>query len=213
MTTESARTGAPVKHYRHPMSGHCHRAELMLNLLEVPYENVEVDLASGAHKQPEYLQLNPLGLVPSIEDNGAVIADSVAILTYLVETYGDADQWRGRTPAEKAEVQRWLSIAAGEMTTGPCAARLVKVFNAPLDHAAAVKKSRALLAFMDAHLKDRTWLAAERATLADISAYSYIAHAPEGAVDLKPFAHVLAWLARVEALPNFIGMVKSPDLS
>lgn len=209
----SAATEAPVRLYRNPKSGHCHRVELMLSLLEVAYENVDVDMANAAHKAPEFLKLSPLGQVPAIDDNGTALSDSNAIITYLAEQYGDAENWRGHTPSEKAEVQRWLSIAAGEIASGPCAARLVTVFDAPLDHDAAKATAHALFQMMDAHLQDRPWLAAKRPTLADIAGYSYIAHAPEGAVSLSPYPNIRRWLGDIEALPRFVGMATSPVLA
>lgn len=213
MSNANALTDAPVKLYRNPKSGHCHRVELMLALLEVPYENVDLDMANGAHRQSDYLKLSPLGQVPAIDDNGITLADSNAIITYLVERYGESTTWTGTDPIGKARVQRWLSIAAGEIAAGPCAARLVTVFGAPLDHEAAKARAHALLAMMNAHLDGRDWLAADRPTLADIAGYSYIAHAPEGGVGLADYPHVRAWLARIEALPRFIGMTPSPVLA
>ncbi|WP_110708157.1 glutathione S-transferase [Salinicola sp. CR57] len=209
----NALTDQPVQLYRNPKSGHCHRVELMLALLEVPYDTVDLDMANGAHREPAYLKLSPLGQVPAIEDNGITLSDSNAIITYLVERYGDPAVWIGNEPLEKAQVQRWLSIAAGEIAAGPCAARLVTVFGAPLDHEAAKAKAHGLLTMMNAHLEDRDWLVADRPTLADIAGYSYIAHAPEGGVSLDPYPHVRAWLARIEALPRFIGMARSPVLA
>ncbi|MES1927340.1 glutathione S-transferase [Salinisphaera sp. T31B1] len=203
----------PVTVYRHPKSGHCHRVELMLALLEVPYETVDLDMANGAHRAPEYLKISPLGQVPAIEDNGITLADSNAIITYLVERYGEPTTWIGTDPLEKAQVQRWLSIAAGEIAAGPCAARLVTVFDAPLDHEAAKAKARDLLAVMDSHLDGRDWLAADRPTLADIAGYSYIAHAPEGGVSLAEYPHVRSWIARVEHMPRFVAMAGSPILA
>ena len=58
----------PIKFYRYPLSGHAHRVELMLSLLNLPFETVFVDLAAGAHKQPAFLALNSFGQVPVIED-------------------------------------------------------------------------------------------------------------------------------------------------
>ncbi|MEM8651251.1 MAG: glutathione binding-like protein, partial [Pseudomonadota bacterium] len=63
---------------------------------------------------------------------------------------------------------------------------------------------------MDTHLVDREWLAADTITIADVAGYSYIAHAPEGGVDLSPYQQVQAWLSRIEAEPNFVGMAPSP---
>ncbi|MDN3557501.1 glutathione S-transferase family protein [Halomonas maura] len=213
MSNANALENAPVKLYRNPKSGHCHRVELMLALLAIPYQTVDLDMAHGAHRAPDYLAISPLGQVPAIEDNGLTLADSNAILIYLAERYGDPATWIGSDPVEKAGVQRWLSIAAGEIASGPCAARLVSVFGAPLDHQAAKAKAHALFAVMDAHLEGRQWLAADRPTLADIAGYSYVAHAPEGGVSLAAYPQVRAWLSRIEALPRFIGMARSPALA
>ncbi|MEM9899113.1 MAG: glutathione S-transferase N-terminal domain-containing protein, partial [Pseudomonadota bacterium] len=67
---------APVKLYRNPKSGHCHRVELMMAFLDVPYETIDLDMANGAHKAPEYLKISPLGQVPAIDDNGVTLSDS-----------------------------------------------------------------------------------------------------------------------------------------
>ena len=213
MTETNARNGAPVRLYRHPKSGHCHRVELVLALLGVPYETVDLDMANGAHKAPDYLRISPLGQVPAIEDNGVALSDSNAIITYLADRYGDLGDWAGRTPVERAQVQRWFSVAAGEIHQGPCSARLVALFGAPLDHEAAKAKAHALFGVMDGHLGDRRWLALDRPTLADIAGYSYIAHAPEGGVALSAYPAIRAWLARVEALPGFVPMAPSPVLA
>lgn len=200
----------PITLYRTPKSGHCHRVELMLALLGLPYVTVDLDLASGAHKAADFLAISPFGLVPAIDDNGYTLSDSNAILVYLVKTYAPDSDWLPATPTDAAEIQRWLTIAADNIFAGPCAARLVKVFAAPLDHDAAVDKAHDLLRIMEGHLAGREWLATATPTLADVAAYSYIAHAPEGGVDLAPYPQLRRWLERVEALPGFVAMARSP---
>ncbi|SFH74516.1 glutathione S-transferase [Albimonas pacifica] len=213
MTDPRTGTAEPVILHRTPKSGHCHRVELMLRFLEIPYRTHDLDMAGGEHKAPAHLAISPLGQVPAIEQGAVALSDSNAICTYLIQRHGDAGQWLGRDPLEAAQVQRWLSVAAGEIAAGPCAARLVKVFGARLDHAAAVAASHRLFAMIEAHLDGRAWLAADRPTLADVAGYSYIAHAPEGAVSLAPYPRIRAWLGRIEALPNFIPMPRSPELA
>lgn len=95
-------------------------------------------------------------------------------------------------PKAAADVQRWLTVAADNIYSGPCTARLVKVFGVPLDHNAAVAKAHDLFKMMDAHLEDRNWLETDTITIADAAGYSYIAHAPEGCVDPAPYATSLA---------------------
>ncbi|WP_246209715.1 glutathione S-transferase [Pikeienuella piscinae] len=201
---------APIKLYRHSRSGHCHRVELMMSLLCVPCELVDLDLAGGAHKDPAYLEISPFGQVPAIDDSGVTLSDSNAILVYLVRKYPDGHNWLPAAPEAAAEVQRWLSVAAGEIASGPAAARLVTVFDAPLDHEAAKVKARRLFAVMEPLLSSSDFLAGSGVTIADIACYSYIAHAPEGGVSLAAYPAIRAWLARIEALPGFVGMANSP---
>ena len=134
----------PIKLYRMDISGHCHRVELFLSLLGLPYELAEVDLRSGAHKQPDFLAKNPFGQIPVI------------------------------------------------------------------DPAVALARANQLLQVMEQQLARQPFLAGERATLADIANYAYVAHAPEGNCTLEPYPAVRAWLARIEALPGFVPMVRSP---
>lgn len=199
-----------IKLYRNPKSGHCHRVELMLSLLRVPYETVDLDMANGAHKAPGFLQISPFGVVPAIDDNGYTLSDSNAILVYLAGKYGADEAWVPTAPEAAASVQYWLSVAAGPIYSGPCAARLVTVFGAGLDHAAAVATAHDLFKIIEQHLHGREWLSGNAVTLADVAGYSYIAHAPEGGVSLDDYPNIRAWLARIEALPNFIGMARSP---
>lgn len=197
-----------VKLYRHPLSGHSHRVELMLSLLDVPTELVFVDLMKGAHKTPEFLALNRFGQVPVIDDNGTVLADSNGILVYLASKYGNG-QWLPSDPVEQAKVQRWLSVAAGQISSGPATARLITVFGAGYDAADAIKRSHALLQVMEDELANSAFLAGDKATVADVAAYTYVAHAPEGNVSLEDYPNVRAWLSRVEALPKFVGMQRT----
>lgn len=198
----------PIKLYNFPKSGHAHRIELMLSLLNLPTELVFVDLAKGAHKQPDFLALNPFGQVPVIDDNGTVIADSNAILVYLAKQY-DNGTWLPEEPAAAARVQRWLSVAAGPLAFGPAAARLVTVFGASFNTDEVITRAHTLLKVIDAELAKAPFLAGNTPTIADIANYSYIAHAPEGNVSLEPYANVRNWLARIEALPGFVPMPRT----
>ncbi|WP_191603186.1 glutathione S-transferase family protein [Marinomonas algicola] len=210
MNTKFATQNAPIKLYRNPLSGHCHRVELMLSLLDIPYETIDLDMANGAHKAPDYLKISPFGQVPAIDDNGFTLADSNAIITYLEKKYNDGYNWYPQDPVKAAEVQRWLSVAAGEIAYGPCAVRLVKVFGVDLDYDVAKKKTNELFEVMEPLLNTRPYLASEAITLADVAGYSYISHVPEGGVSLQPYPAIRAWLERIEAHPRFVGMKRTP---
>ena len=198
----------PIVLYRHALSGHSHRVELMLSLLRLPSQLNDVDLAKGAHKQPEFLAMNRFGQVPVIDDNGIVLADSNAILVYLARRYG-GDSWLPRDAAGEAAVQRWLSVAAGQIAFGPAAARLITVFGAKLNADEVIARAHAVLTVMNDELAQQAFLAGTTPTIADIAIYTYVAHAPEGNVDLSAYPNVRTWLQRIEALPGFVGMKKT----
>ena len=198
-----------MKLYHHPLSGHAHRARLFASLLGVPHELVEVDLKAGAHKKPEYLRINPFGQVPALEDGDVAIADSNAILVYLAKKAGRSD-WLPEDPKGAAAVQRWLSVAAGEVAYGPAAARLITVFGAKYNPEEVIARAHVLLARLETQLDGRVWLVGSGPTIADVAIYSYVARAPEGNVDLTGYPNVNAFLRRVEALPGFVPFVQTP---
>ncbi|AZC54160.1 glutathione S-transferase family protein [Pseudomonas chlororaphis] len=197
-----------IKLYNFPRSGHAHRVELMLSLLGLPFELIFVDLAKGEHKQADFLALNSFGQVPVIDDRGVVLADSNAILVYLAQKYGQG-RWLPSDAVGAARVQRWLSVAAGPIAFGPAVARLITVFGAQRNAEEAIDRSHALLKVVEQELTASPYLAGSEPTIADIAGYSYIAHAPEGNVSLADYPQVRAWLARIEALPGFVGMPRT----
>jgi len=201
----------PIKLYGSAISGHVHRVRLFLSMLGLPFESIELDLKQRANRTPEFLARNPFGQVPVIEDGEVTLADSNAILVYLNARYAaDPARWMPRDAVGAARVQRWFSVAAGPLAYGPAAARVMKLFGSAADPAETVTRSHALLAVMEIHLAKQPFLAGPSATLADIANYAYVSHAPEGSVSLEPYPQLRAWLARVEALPGFVPMVRAP---
>ncbi len=197
-----------IRLHRFRMSGHCHRVELFLSLLGLPVEIV--DVPPGGQKTTAFLAMNPFGQVPVIEDDGAVLADSNAILVYLAIRHDPARRWYPADARGAADVQRWLSVAAGPLFAGPAVARLVGLFDARHDLARAQLVAAGVLGVMEAHLAaGGPFFVGEAPTIADIALYSYTAHAPEGHVSLEPYPQIRSWLDRIEALPGFIPMVRS----
>ena len=154
--------------------------------------------------------LNPLGQIPLLQDGDLTLCDSSAILVYLCKRYAPGSSWLPQDAAGAAAVQRWLSVAAGELAYGPATARALAQWKAPGDPVRAAAIAQRLFAFMEAHLASRTFLAADHATIADLACYGYTAHAPEGGITLAPYPALRAWLKRVEALPDFVPMPDSP---
>lgn len=198
----------PLRLYQFRLSGHSHRARLGLSLLGLPFEAIDVDLTKGAHKAPDFLAKNLLGQVPVLEDGDFILADSNAILVYLASRYDETHRWLPREPQLLASVQRWLSIAAGEVANGPSAARRARIFGRGVDEKAEAAAAR-LFAMTETHLEGRAFLVGTTATLADIALYTYTAVAPEGGISLEPYPNIRAWLARIEGLPGFVAMPRA----
>jgi glutathione S-transferase len=195
-----------IKLHLHPLSGHCHRVELFLSILGVAYEPVHVDLLQGEQKTPRFLNLNSFGQVPVLEDGALALSDSNAILVYLALRYDREGRWYPREPAAAAEVQRWLSVAAGELVRGPGALRLHALLKAPVDKAIAERIAGDLLRALDQTLANRAFLGGDAPTIADLAMYAYTERAPEGGLSLEAYPAVRAWHARVEALKGFVPM-------
>lgn len=200
----SMKTPNTIKIHSFQLSGHAHRVRLFASLAGIAHEVIDVDLAHGEHKQPPFLTLNPAGQVPVIEDGDTVISDSNAILVYLARRY--APSYMPNDPVGEAEVQKFLTLAAGELAFGPAAARLINVFNAPLDADFCKSVAERVLGKLEAHLEGRTFLVGNQPTIADVAIYSYTAHAPEGGISLEPYPNVRDLLTRVEALDGFLPM-------
>ena len=199
----------PIRLYDLAISGHCHRVEMFLSMLGLPFEKVNVDLAKGEHKLPAFLAKNAFGQVPVIEDGEVTLADSNAILVYLAETYAPG-RWMPADALGRAKVQRWFSAAAGLLAFGPAMSRAINIFKRPDDPAPAIARATRLLGVMEQELAGQPFLVGNEPTLADLSLYSYVDRAPEGNVSLEPYPNVRAWLQRVERLPGFVPMRRTP---
>ena len=192
-------------------SGHCHRVRLMSGLLGLEFELAPVDMKAMAHKSPAYLKLNPFGQVPTLEDGDVVLRDSNAIILYLAERYDTTRRFLPTDPIARAHVYEWLATAAGPVYQGIARARAIRAYGRAGDLAEAHRQADILLHVMNDHLTARDWLVGDGPTLADVACYSYTSVAGEGQIDLGPFAHVRAWLARVEALDGFVPMPRLPQ--
>jgi glutathione S-transferase len=203
------RSERPIILYGFKLSGHSHRAELMLRLLDLPYEFRNVDLRAREQKREEFIKLNPFGTVPVIDDAGAVVADSVAILVYLARKYDPSRTWLPEDPFAAAQVERWLSAAQGPVYNGPRTARVIRLFDVPADYEGALRVATDFLNILDRQLVGRRFIIGAQPTIADVALYSYIACASEGGISLEPYGQVRSWLARIEALPNFEPMPRA----
>lgn len=186
-------------------SANCLKVRMLLAMLERPYERVSVDIFAGETLTEEFAARNPARSTPVLEiGEGSHLAESAAILCYLA----DGTAFLPQDPLGRAQVIRWLIIEQTDVipTMGGLRFRLATGRLHVQDPEARRRHRGALeiLALIDAHLRERTFLVGERLTIADIAGYAYIHVAPEAGIDLSAYPAVQAWLTRIERAPGFV---------
>jgi glutathione S-transferase len=194
-----------IKLYGIPQS-RASRPLWMLEELGVPFELVPVNF-SGENKKPEYLALNPNGRLPTLDDDGLVLFESLAINLHLARKYGAA---KGLWPASADDQSRaiqWSLWAANELEPHVIAHMLNTRMlpEAMRDAAKAKAAADALprpLAVLNGVLAGREHVLGGGFTVADLNIASVLTLGWRlGAFDAKAFPNVTAWLERVNARP------------
>lgn len=193
-----------MKLYDNPLSGNCYKIHLLLHLIGKDYETVPVDLLGGENRQPAFLRISPRGLIPVLDDDGHRVWDSAAILVYLARKY--APDWLPTDAGNMGEAMQWLAVAGDELLYGLAQARRILLLKREGDLEASQATGRVGLHLLDQRLQGRDWLVTDRPTIADLACYPYVALAHQGGVSLDKYANVRDWIARIQALPGYIGM-------
>jgi len=191
--------------YDHLASGNAYKVRLLLHQLGIPFERVEMDIACGETRTPEFLAKNPNGRIPTLElEDGTHLAESNAILFYLAE--GTPFLPAGRL--ERALVLQWMCFEQYSHEPNIATVRFWLHTGLDDERRAMLPLKRRLghdaLAVMDGHLRARSFFVGERYSIADIALFAYTHVAGEGGFDLVPYATVRAWLDRVRAQPGHV---------
>ena len=163
------------------------------------------------HKSEWFLQnINPLGQLPVLDDDGFLLRDAQACLVYLASRFDAGGHWYPDDAQIRARIALWLATA-DDLTRSVAAARLHYGFGYPADIAACMRGAHAALALLDDTLAEnhhggRTWLASDRPSIADIACFPYAALAGEARIDLRPYPALQQWIHALRHLPGFIAM-------
>ena len=96
-----------IELYYYP-SNASHAPHILLEELGIPFKLNKVDRDQDAHKSPEYLKLNPNGLIPVLVDGDLVLYEAAAILLHLADTHPQANLVPPLATAERAQFYKWL---------------------------------------------------------------------------------------------------------
>lgn len=148
------------------------KAVLALEELGLPYDRTDAGLQFGVNKTPEYLAMNPNGLVPTLDDDGFVLWESNTIVRYLAAKHASGTLWPEDLQT-RADADRWMDWQNATLSPamGPAFMGLVRTppekRNAEAI-AGALEKTTRLVAMLDAHLADRDYVAGASYTMGDI---------------------------------------------
>ncbi len=199
-----------MKLYTYYRSSAAYRVRIALNLKGIAYESVPVDLKPGAHRRPDYLAVNPQGLVPALVDGAQPLSQSLAIIEYLEETHPQP-ALLPRAPLERARV-RSLALAIACDLHPINNLRVLNYLRAPLgiDEGAVNDWYRHWVAQVFQGLEaqaqrssDGRHLAGGQVTLADVCLVPQLFNARRFNCDLAPYPMLTAVGAHLESLPAF----------
>jgi len=195
--------------YDSRLSGNGWKVRILLNQLGLPYQRHVLNLAEGAARTPEFLQLNPLARVPVlVTDDGTAIAESNVILLHLAQGSRFLPEERGR----QLRVLQWLFFEQFDHLRFMARPRfLVSIAKVADQHREELEYLRGFgvkaLAAMEAQLARSPYIAGDSYTIADIALFPYTSMAQMGGYDLEPYTATRAWLQRIEQQPGFIPLI------
>lgn len=198
-----------IRLHMHPFSTFARRLTIAMIEKNIPYEPVMVDLATRAHRKPEYLAVNPYGRVPALEEDGFFLYESSAILQYLEATHPTPPL----VPADakgRAIVDMHLRLCDLEMG-GPTGIIIFQKRFMPearwnLEAIAKAEKDIAKhLAIVSAQLGSNDYLVGNTYSLADIAYIPFLQFL--GMVCAEPPANIKAWAERLLARPSSLQTV------
>jgi glutathione S-transferase len=182
--------------------------------LGIGFERVDLGGLFGGNQDPEYLALNPNGLVPTVRDGELVLWESNTICRYLAATRA-GEQLLPVAPAARALVERWMDWQLS--TVGPPMAALlfglIRTRPEQRDHAAieaARRKALAAWTVVEEALDDRLWLAGSGLSLAEIALGTLVYRWHALPIERPVLQNLRAWYERMRERPGFKSHIEIP---
>lgn len=195
------------------VSGNCYKAYLLMNLLDMDFKWVNVDIMNGEAATDEFRQMNPNAKIPLLQiESGEFISESNAILNYLAE----GSDFSANDNFTRAKILEWQFFEQYSHEPYIAVARFINKYQGlPQERQAEYESKQSgghkALSIMEAHLSKQDFLVDNRYTIADISLYAYTHVAEEGGFDLSRYPAINNWFNRIESHPKHIPMKLKPE--
>ena len=188
----------------------------LLEELGLPYERRDVGGAFGGTATPEYRAMQPIGLVPAIEDGGLSLFESNAILRYLCNTHAAGAPLYPAEPKARGTIDAWLDFQQTALSP-PHTVFFIGLVRTPPEKrdmaaiAASIQDAGKLWTIIDGRIARQGWIAADHFTIADIAfgvhVHRWFALDLPGRPDLP---HVRAWYDKLLTLPAYATHCANP---
>ncbi|MEM6464563.1 MAG: glutathione S-transferase family protein [Pseudomonadota bacterium] len=187
-------------------SGNCMKPWLALQQLDQKFELHLIDVLKGEQKSPDYLALNPLGVVPYlITDTGHAIGESNAMLWYLAE----GSQLMPQTRAARAEALQWMFFEQSKLEPFISPARFFTTILPDQRDARAAdilswqNSAEPGLDRLNEHLSEQSFILKEGYSIADIALFGYVHVLEEAGLSLDAQPAIAQWIEAVQATDGF----------
>lgn len=195
-----------MKLYSNKQSPSCKRAIVAAHELGLKLDVVDMDFAKGDMQKPEYLAKNPMGKVPTFEDDdGYTLWESPAIVAYLASKNPQANLVPS-DPRARAEVARWTCWNASHFESAVFRVafeKLVKPYLGQQPEEAKIAEGKEwfnrFAPVINAHLEGKTWVLGNAFSAADINLGTTVELGAACGLDLAQYRHLTAWLGRLQA--------------
>jgi glutathione S-transferase len=193
-----------MKLYNNKLSTNCKRVRVVANELGINLNLIELDFMKGENKTPQYLAKNPMGKIPTFEDDdGYTLWESTAIITYLASK----NPQKNLIPTDakgRAEIARWTHWNANHFEAavhGVMYEKMIKpMFGGEADATRVEEHSKDYERFapiLNAALEGKTWLVGDHISIADISLGVIVEAAQAVGLDVTKFSHIKSWYGRL----------------
>ena len=183
--------------------------------LALRHQRYDAGLAHGQNREDWYLQLNPNGLIPLIDDAGFTLWESNAIVRYLAARYDTSGQLYPADPCERAHADRWmdwqLTVLSPPLTT--IFWSLIRLPPEQRDEtafAAAVSKCNDVFTLLDQHLSRHPFVGGPHFTMGDIPVGAMAYRWYSLPLEHPELPHLRAWYERLCERPAYREHVMLP---
>lgn len=177
-----------------------------MHQLGQPFEMVLVDVLKGEQKSPEYLSVNPLGVVPHLQtETGQGIGESNAMLWYLAED----SHLMPSSREDRAEALQWMYFEQSKLEPFISPARFFTTIlpdqrdARAADIAAWQASADVGLSRLDAHLENREFMLKSGYSIADIATFGYVHVLDEAGLSMTDYPAIARWVGSVEKTDGF----------